>query len=944
MRKLIFGFLCSVVFLIPLGVSAAEKPLDISYFPPDIQALIKKDPKTITEQEAEKVYAYVSSYSQTAVAPTRMPGTVDCFDHYRFGSVQVDLSSTAQKAVPGDTVTFKGKIKNTNPYPIVDGSVYVKIFKRVKQDSSLTMNNGYPLVSQFLLPEAYTLAASSEQDTSIVWTVPDNAASGEYFAAFFFQSARRYDLLGLSFTDDVTGNLDTFTITNPIDTQLVTLDKNTVTLNGQRHAFAQFPLEFNKDEPVVAKVSIKNPRNEPATVSLDWKLYDWSSLGAMFDTRSESLTLKAGEVRTVEYSARPTGTAVSYLVVEVRDGQSTSLLDIRFVRTGTEENYVYFPSTETYPLKAGEQASVFACFSNTTEPLLKDNTITLTLRDMSGKTIHTYQYKGDTKDIMSGVTDTFVPNQSYANFTLTATLERGGVVVQKVTQTYDCQKINSSLCPQTTAFVGMDMEGAFRKAGILGASFLSLLGIILIGRRYIRNRRNILHGFLLCILLGMGVSGTQAHAESVTWNDVIVDTEPVPVPCDPGPYCPAVTGYSTAVGVTFTAGASYPNGSSIPVGTVLNFSAGESSEADATVVWFHPAGHNASPYGTWYDTLSDASWAHFYGGAFLAMKRPTKTMTTSGTAGLSCSGLSCTVTSPGTIRVTLAFSDAKGYVGYASTVNVPVQSITFNFNAYTPCVAYAGAACRAWNSCGNSNVGTYNCAGVCSAVAPPNPAGYGSTCTSVANACGATASGAINCSGVCSAVAPPNPAGLGLSCTSAPNACGMTSSSGVLTCAGCNSPVPSNALCTLRICNDCSSASEFSNVTIASGTSRGVKACYNDGSASTCAGGYDVTASTVWTKSGEVPSGIITLSSVGTITAASGKTGNATVRASYAGSSDSVPVGVTCSAITCSAPSVKATTDAFCPGTSRDFPDGCSGIITCPGTRYCDANLREVKP
>lgn len=69
----------------------------------------------------------------------------------------------------------------------------MKIFKCTEQDERNVMDNGYPLVDRFLLPETYTLAAKGEKRASFDWMVPANAEGGEYYAAFFFQSARHCD-------------------------------------------------------------------------------------------------------------------------------------------------------------------------------------------------------------------------------------------------------------------------------------------------------------------------------------------------------------------------------------------------------------------------------------------------------------------------------------------------------------------------------------------------------------------------------------------------------------------------------------------------------------------------------------------------------------------------------------------------------------------------------
>ncbi len=124
------------------------------------------------------VPALAANPSEKEKSPSAV-GMVDCFDYYHFGSVQVDLSPILDQTVPGATLTFQGKIKNENAYPIVDGTVYVKIFKRTGQSDQNMLENGYPLVDQFLLPENFTVPAKGEKPASFHWTVPANAEGGE---------------------------------------------------------------------------------------------------------------------------------------------------------------------------------------------------------------------------------------------------------------------------------------------------------------------------------------------------------------------------------------------------------------------------------------------------------------------------------------------------------------------------------------------------------------------------------------------------------------------------------------------------------------------------------------------------------------------------------------------------------------------------------------------
>lgn len=52
-------------------------------------------------------------------------GLTSCFDYYKFGSVQVDIAPENRDALSGTNVIFKGNVRNTNSYPIVDGAVYI---------------------------------------------------------------------------------------------------------------------------------------------------------------------------------------------------------------------------------------------------------------------------------------------------------------------------------------------------------------------------------------------------------------------------------------------------------------------------------------------------------------------------------------------------------------------------------------------------------------------------------------------------------------------------------------------------------------------------------------------------------------------------------------------------------------------------------------------------
>ncbi|MDO8716688.1 MAG: PQQ-binding-like beta-propeller repeat protein, partial [Dehalococcoidales bacterium] len=142
------------------------------------------------------------------------------------------------------------------------------------------------------------------------------------------------------------------------------------------------------------------------------------------------------------------------------------------------------------------------------------------------------------------------------------------------------------------------------------------------------------------------------------------------------------------------------------------------------------------------------------------------------------------------IDVPVACTSSPNACGSTSTGTV-VNGVC---SAVTPAnpSGYGSSCTSTANACGSTNTGTIQCNGSCSASAPANPSGYGSACTSSANACGSTNTGTINCSGACTASTPANPSGYGSSCTSSANACGSTNT-GTINCSGaCTASTPAN--------------------------------------------------------------------------------------------------------------------------------------------------------
>ena len=408
-------------------------------------------------------------------------GTVNCFDYYHFGSVQLDVTPSVASAVSGVPITFTGKIKNANPYPIVDGSVYVKIF-RERGDGSKD-SNGPDVVDQFYAMDGLTIPANGQLPASITWNIPAYAELGQYRIATFFTVSHKFNLLGLPFTDDVVGNTADFKVSGELKTT-VGFKKDAVTVGGEQYHFAAFPPREPASGPVTIEATITNSTSQAATVPVTWTLNRWSGndTSNVIETRTEQVTIPAGGQKLVSYSVSDSQYPV-YLLTAVSKWQDTSsIINVRFVRDGKDLTRINFPAVTSYPLTAGTPTTLFSCLHNAgSSDVVPNSSLVLTLLDQNGGIIHSYTYTGGVTGAMMGVADNFTPNRTYDTFKLEAQLYQGQNLVDQSEVSYDCHDLNPALC--TTATGESDLQNVLISLIELVASLLIIGALIYFARR-----------------------------------------------------------------------------------------------------------------------------------------------------------------------------------------------------------------------------------------------------------------------------------------------------------------------------------------------------------------------------------------------------------------------------------------------------------------------------
>lgn len=411
------------------------------------------------------------------------PQTVSCFDYYQFGSVEARLTAPVQSTVSGTPIAFSGVIVNKNPYPIVDGSLYVKIMR----EREVSDANGPDVVDEFYVIDNVTIPAHGTIPVSFEWDIPATAASGNYRMATFFTTSRKFNLLGLTFTDDVVGNSVPFTVIGELS-GWVGFDKSSVTMNNDPYYFAAFPPHFETDEPVTVTASVRNTTSSQQVASLQWVVYQWDAQlrENAVQEYTQTVTVPAGGSETVSVTITDNKYPVYLVTGTLVWKDSSSIIGARFARDGVNRARINYPGVLAFPLVAGQENALFSCAHNVgLASSVSDGVLALTIKDRNDAVIHEYTYSGDITSEMMGVASAFTPRQSYDYFTVHALLTQGGQYIDEVTLEYDCAAIDPGTCASTEVSAGSVLT-SMQSLAAMALGIAVLLGVLWLYRRTVK--------------------------------------------------------------------------------------------------------------------------------------------------------------------------------------------------------------------------------------------------------------------------------------------------------------------------------------------------------------------------------------------------------------------------------------------------------------------------
>ncbi len=690
MPKHTLGFICSIFAIATCiaWIGFAARPADARTLE-DI-GLTQNDVKHLTPAQIKDILDSATvDYSKDeekaigsdAKSETMPPNTVNCFDHYSFGSIQADFGAAVSEAAAGTPIVFAGKISNANAYPVVGGKLVVKIFKINGNGEKNT--NGPDVVDEFDAATNVAIPANGSVPLSFQWNIPAHMDAGSYRAVAFFVVADKFNLLGLTFTDDIIGNAASFAVSG--EKGAVRFDKSKVSVNGSKFYFAAYPPRIDGDE---AKISAElvNTTAAAEDVTVTWSVYSWDAQqkSNLIREYSHVVRVDANGKKEISYSVTDKENPVYYVRVESRYKGMKSILGIRYIRPGAEKFRINFPAVTKFPLVKGEEATLFSCLHSASDlPSTSEGRLVLSLEDMNDKKIHTYEYKGPVTGSMMGVKSSFVPEKNYDRFNLKADLYKDGTLADSVVMKYDCKEIDPASCSKDSA-------------PFMTIALSVLAAIIVIGGifGFVRRKpRAIIAAMILACGFGFAAVPGAADAKETQWQNTDVPS----LGTSWGGQKTSLKDISVTVTykaeITKENGEALSGGESMPVGTKLNLKFVPHSSDD--IYWFGMGDVYDSPYGEWRAgataptvgcqdkdfTNATITGMPIFGDGFrsrymffpLVVSPPTRSLTN--VQNMTCTALdargeaSCTVSGAGPVSATFSYGSTYGkfYYSYFQT-------------------------------------------------------------------------------------------------------------------------------------------------------------------------------------------------------------------------------------------------------------------------------------
>jgi hypothetical protein len=414
----------------------------------------------------------------------------DYYKYYEPGSVYLEIDSNLDQTVSGSTLNFSGKIINQNDYPVVNGSVYVRIIK--EQEGEGKSKNKNQIVDQFFAEQDIDLAANDEQPITIDWKVPDYATTSNYKAVFYLIFDKKFNFLNVPPSSQMMGVEKKFRVEGQINEKIY-LDGSSIFLNNEKALKDNYDyLPIFKDKNIHFKTDLVNQTNIDQSIPVEYRIYCKNNLNKenLIKTETVNYNVSSNSKKEINYDIKDAKHSFYVIEAEVEHKDVKSIVNAKFLRKDKSGAWLGFTAVDYFPLKKDQEATIFSVFGKYgTIDSKQEIELELNLKNEEGNTIYSNTFKDKNLVLLNNVEDKFVPKKNYDKFTLEAKIYSKEKIIDQTVANYDCQKINPDLCQNKnekiqTASSSENTKNSLIKTLLVVAVFLVIvLGVVFILRK-----------------------------------------------------------------------------------------------------------------------------------------------------------------------------------------------------------------------------------------------------------------------------------------------------------------------------------------------------------------------------------------------------------------------------------------------------------------------------
>lgn len=391
-----------------------------------------------------------------------------CFDYYKFQSVTIDLHTDKSAYKAGEGAKFVGSVTNTNSYPLVGGSLILRVSKFDPRS-----NVGNDIIDEWTAIDDINLLAGEKKSVEIPYQLSSGLSTGTYVLTSYFVTQGKFNLAGLSFSDDIHGGYANFSVEGKSE-KTVKFDRNGVKINNEPYRiFGLIPRFFTEDAKALKiSVPLKNETASDLSASIEYSLYYWDAANKknLVKEWTSAVEIKKNSSKELFADIDVVEKTVYFLKIKATFGDKISEIHVRIAKIGFRPR-LNFIGVNQFPLTGEEGARMFVCYHNTTElsdpaarrTLQRDSNgkiippasetrngkLELMLKNFSGRVLSNAVFEGG----ISGDVEVFAKDlkNRLDNFVISAKLyDDKGNVVDEADVVYDCSKFSENICSETS--------------------------------------------------------------------------------------------------------------------------------------------------------------------------------------------------------------------------------------------------------------------------------------------------------------------------------------------------------------------------------------------------------------------------------------------------------------------------------------------------------------